>query len=376
MNSSKFFFEGNLYQEKYIQTIAEAQESILLQCYIFKVDSFGKRVLEALLNAANRGVVVKVLVDALGSNDFPVTSIKQIEKAENIELVFFNKFKTKFFSEVGRRLHHKILIVDKKTSIIGGINIIHFAPTSKDLIPRLDFALELKNYDLENLYYYCKHIHKKTRQGKTHFKHTHVKSALDKNVKVLVNDWFLGKNEIQRSYIRRIKEAKKSILLVHGYFFPSLKIINLLKSRSRMGINITILLPKHSDWSSWIWATTHLYKQLTRANVKVMTWDKSTLHGKLGIFDKEILTLGSHNLNYTSSFGNLEMNVEIMEKPMVRTIDEDILNTLELGATKYYLQDSPINIFQSIRNFIFYCILSFFEMLTIKTLGFAKRSKK
>jgi cardiolipin synthase len=46
-------------------------------------------------------------------------------------------------------------------------------------------------------------------------------------------------------------------------------------------------------------------------NIELYEWDKTVLHGKAAVVDGNWTTIGSFNLNNLSSYGSLEMNVEI-----------------------------------------------------------------
>jgi cardiolipin synthase len=46
-------------------------------------------------------------------------------------------------------------------------------------------------------------------------------------------------------------------------------------------------------------------------NIEIYEWNKSILHGKAAVIDGKWTTIGSFNINNLSSFGSIEMNVEI-----------------------------------------------------------------
>jgi cardiolipin synthase len=58
-------------------------------------------------------------------------------------------------------------------------------------------------------------------------------------------------------------------------------------------------------------ASLYLYSILLKYNIEIYEWNKSVLHGKAAVIDGKWTTIGSFNINNLSSFGSIEMNVEI-----------------------------------------------------------------
>ena len=69
-NKADLLLEGESYYNQFVKIIEDAKDCIHLQTYIFKMDSFGAKVHEALIHAAKRGVKVYVIVDSVGSKEF------------------------------------------------------------------------------------------------------------------------------------------------------------------------------------------------------------------------------------------------------------------------------------------------------------------
>jgi cardiolipin synthase A/B len=109
---------GTPFFTQMLQLINSATKVVHLQYYIFYLDQTGQQVLQALQQAAKRGVKVFVVVDAYASPNLAVSEFKN----HGIHLKRFSPVKIKKLA-VGRRMHHKICWVDGQTALIGGINI-------------------------------------------------------------------------------------------------------------------------------------------------------------------------------------------------------------------------------------------------------------
>ena len=120
--SVKLIFSGNDFFETLETYIDNAKEIIHFQIYIFEEDETGSKIADALMRASKRGVAIFLLVDAYGSKDLSIEFIKKLQEG-NIQFRFFSPLFSKESIYMGRRLHHKVIVIDKTIAIVGGINI-------------------------------------------------------------------------------------------------------------------------------------------------------------------------------------------------------------------------------------------------------------
>lgn len=362
MNTSryKFLLDGKQYQEEYLHLIREAKNSIYIHTYIFKNDSFGGQVIDELKKQASKGVKIYVLIDYIGSFDFDLKKLK----FQNIDVRFFNTFKVFNILKSGRRLHQKILVVDKSKAIIGGINIIDSFIENEE--PRLDFAISLVDKKIvSQVYQYCSDLYEKKK----------VKQIVNKKkIKVLINDWYKEKSFIFDSTFGQIKRSKKEIILIHGYFLPSVKVFRLIRKKAKQNLDIKILLPRKSDWRIWVWATSHLYSKLITSGVKVYEWPYSHLHGKLAIFDCQKINTGSYNMNYMSDYGNIELNLSIDDEEFVKNICERELKDIFKKSSLIKLENlNKRNFLVLLRNFLSFYLLIITSKISVNLIWFGRQ---
>lgn len=134
-----------------LNAIDSATESIDLQTFLWDFDTAGSMVLSHLMAAAERGVVVRLLVDDtfLASEDRMLIALA---RHQNIEYRVFNPFKRRAdglikrqllnladFGRLDHRMHNKALVVDNRVAIIGGRNLadeyfgLHEAANFRDM---------------------------------------------------------------------------------------------------------------------------------------------------------------------------------------------------------------------------------------------------
>lgn len=369
--SIHLFLEGDEYFNYYIHLIDSATKSIHLQTYIFEMDEFGSRVHAALIRAAQRGVQVCVLIDNIGSINFSTESEEALRK-NSVLFQRFNEFSYKRIFRVGRRLHHKLLLVDAQHALVGGINVTNSNyKHEKQERYQLDFAVELQGPVVIELAQYGQSIFKKSYVRKVDLIRIPPvildTDSSDIVLKISINDWIFRRWQIARTYSNLIKEAKSEITIVNAYFFPRRKFKRQLVAAAKRGVRVRLILPKISDWPSYILASEYLYGYFLKHNVEIYKWKKSVLHGKMATVDGHFATIGSFNLNYTSYQQNLEMNVDVMSTKVTQQWDGILNNLIETGCEKVDLESFQRKSTLRIRclRFLFYIILSIVANMSV-----------
>jgi len=112
--------------------LATAERSIDVQYYIWHDDLIGKFLFKGIIEAADRGVRVRMLLDDLSLNRKTESMIYALDQHNNIEVRLFNPFASRGFhladfltdaSRINRRMHNKSFKVDGQVVILGGRNI-------------------------------------------------------------------------------------------------------------------------------------------------------------------------------------------------------------------------------------------------------------
>lgn len=365
--SLELVYSGEDYFSRLEAIIHNSQFEIDIQMYIFENDLIGKRIITALKEAAARDVKIYILLDGLGSLSFP-SEIRNELKQSGINIRFFAPLFSAHTFYLGRRLHHKVVVADAKIILIGGINVAdkyHGTPTEQ---PWLDYAVQLKGEIAGPLQKLCRDIYlKKRRLGSKKIKSVfHLQE--DALVRIIQNDWLKRKNEICNGYIKSIRNAKKEIIIVGSYFLPGLRIVQALKAASKNKVVIKLILSGISDLPMTRRATCFLYGKLLKYNIELYEWDKSIMHGKAAVIDGCWTTIGSFNLNNLSSYGSVEMNVEINSIPF-STMYRAHLNQIIAQSQKVTPDSLRIktNLFSKIINLLSYLCTRIIEIIVTYT---------
>jgi putative cardiolipin synthase len=128
--------------------IDQAQRSLDVQYYIWHQDTTGVVLVDKLLQAADRGVRVRILLDDLDTAGKD-SGLMSLDAHPNIEIRLYNPFASRNsrmmdfvtdLTRVNRRMHNKSLTADNQATIVGGRNIgnEYFGATSHAEFSDLD----------------------------------------------------------------------------------------------------------------------------------------------------------------------------------------------------------------------------------------------
>jgi cardiolipin synthase len=277
-----------------LEAIASAKQRVHLEVYTFEREGVGARFVDALVAAARRGVVVKVVVDGWGSMNAS-SHLTETLRAAGAKVRVYNPL-TSLCTGRSWRNHRKILLVDDAVAFLGGINIGDAYAANGDVPGWADLALELRG-DI------CRQLGAKLHAGA---------SALVSGPVSLFLSGFGGGHRLRKRYLSAIDGAQREVVLAHAYFLPDVSFVRALKRAARRGVKVSLLLAGRSDVIFARAATMRLYREFLQAGVSIYEWTASTLHAKAAVVDGRKLLVGSFNLD-PLSLVNLETLVEVEE---------------------------------------------------------------
>ena len=289
---------GDQAYPRMLDAISKAQRSIHLEVYAFAHSGVGALFIDALANAARRGVKVRVVLDGFGSGRGGNT-VAAILRRAGCAVHVHNPILALFSGQIGRN-HRKILLVDDEVAFLGGINIGDENVGARERLAWADLAVEICGPQCGSL---GRRIRRERRQK--------VDSALRIDLCGLGGGW-----RLRRQYIKAFGRARDRIHIAHGYFMPDLGVIRAITAAARRGVQVRLLLAGRSDVPFARAATRSLYRELLAAGVSIHEWDGSVLHAKVATVDGKCLLVGSFNLD-PFSLANLETLVQITDEKVV-----------------------------------------------------------
>jgi cardiolipin synthase len=297
-----------------LEAMAAAQKSIRLETYIYSDGKLGRQFLGALLAAAQRGVRVQILVDALGSwllsDDFFEPLV-----AAGVEVRRFNHLHLWRF---GVRNHRKLLICDDATMFIGGFNVAD--EYDGDGVTRgwCDVGVRIENPTLAgelaasfDELFALSDFRRNPLMRLRAFKRR--RKPLKKPAgELLLSHPGRGASPFQTALYQDLAKARE-VRIVSAYFLPTRRVRRDLMRVARRGGRVQLILAGQSDILVSQLAARSLYRRLLKAGVEIYEYQPQVLHAKL-ILSDGVVYAGSSNLDIRSLNLNYELMLRLEDK--------------------------------------------------------------
>jgi cardiolipin synthase len=340
--------------------ISQAHETVWLATYLFYHDEVAHSLALVLVEAARRGVKVKVVVDGFGSKS-SLASLRAWLNHPGIELVVFRPIDRwwRWFSPSQlRRMHYKLCVVDGQAAFVGGINLIadrNELQHGWSDAPRLDFAVELRGPSVSQIEQTAQAIWTRASLGRNWREEVlnivksssplaiarqmakrlrqspplrqprpPLASLLPVRLAFVVRDNLRQRRAIERAYIDAIDGASIRIDLVTPYFYPGWKFRRALSQAAERGVHIRLLMQGKVDYRLAGLAAQVLYDNLLAKGLQIFEYTPAFLHAKMAVIDEAWTTLGSSNIDPFSLLLNLEANIVIQDKPFSAEVGHEL----------------------------------------------------
>ncbi len=294
-----------------LQTIESARSAVRMFFYMFGDDATGKEVLAALVEAAERGAKVQLIIDSFGSSDISDRFFDPLIAAGGQ----YHSFSTRKGFGYFIRNHQKILIADEAHALVGGFNITDQYFGRKEDESWEDLGLIVSGPEVPRLTDYFDELDGISEGGKVRYR----------GVRDVIRNWRPGIGEIQwllggptnrispwALTFKRSLETGKSFDIVSAYFSPSQTILRRIARVARRNKGSRLIMAGKTDNGATIPAARLLYRYLLRRKTQIYEFQPRPLHMKLMVIDDAVY-IGSANLDVRSLFINLEIMVRVKD---------------------------------------------------------------
>lgn len=301
-----------------VKDVDAARETCHLLYYIYLDDAAGRRVADALERAVARGVVCRLLVDAVGSKEFLRSRLCSRLRSAGVRVVeaLPASILRAAFSRIDLRNHRKLAVIDGRIGYTGSQNIADasFAPKRR-YAPWVDCTVRIEGpvvYDLQQIF---------------------------------VSDWYMDSEEPIENLLSRIPDAqeggvpvqilstgpnndnealgqlalsafhnaREELILTTAYFVPGEAEVASLCTAARRGVRVALVLPARNDsWLVGAVSRSH-YADLLAAGVEVFEYQKGLLHAKTLTIDRELALITTANFDQRSFDLNFEVSTLVYD---------------------------------------------------------------
>ncbi len=339
----QLFFSPGEYFARLLADIDAAETEIILETYIFKLDQIGNQVLEALQNAAARGVGLRLLIDGVGSWRDGAEIAARLD-IPNCELRVFHPLPWDFplyrnalqaghwYSQVLRlvasinhRDHRKLCIIDQCIAWLGSFNVTadHFnhQPGIYDDywhdtgLRATGSLVKILNANFDQVW--------QRKRG----------NFGERSRSFLASESISRRKLGRMQLLQVLSHARRRIWITNAYFNPSHRVLRLLKQKAKTGVSVKLIVPQRSDVIFFPLLSRSFYADLLQSGIRVFEYGNRIVHSKTMLIDDHAL-VGSTNLNYRSLLHDLELDLLLEDVGIVQRLterfDNDIENSTEI----------------------------------------------
>jgi cardiolipin synthase len=288
--------------------LRQAQAEVDLETYIYEVGVVGDRFLAELTDAARRGVRVRVLVDAYGSDALPKHYFAPLLAAGG-QLRWFNP---KRLLRMSFRNHRKSLRVDGE-AVVGGLNIADVYDGDGLTSGWRDFAVRVDGPVVTTLAASFARMWALSPFGRSDIR-AFWRTGLRPDVaapgrpELLLSGPGCLTAELRRRLLLDLRGARQ-VQAWAAYLLPSRRIGAAIREAARRD-TADIMLGARSDVPVSRWASERLFSRFLRAGVGMHCYRPAVVHAKAVVID-DVVYVGSSNLDVRSLLINYELLLRI-----------------------------------------------------------------
>jgi cardiolipin synthase len=338
-NKFSLLINGENYFPRMLDAINAARHSVRLEMYLIESGTVATRFIDALIEAAARGVVIQLLFDDYGS--LGLSRYDRIRlRRENIELRYYNKLSFGKFYDNMARDHRKLLIVDAEFAFVGGAGITDaFALPDGAQSPWRETMVEIRGPVLIDWVSLFDQVWQRSGGEPANLAGTMPDPLTDGVLGRVTIANGVRSQGIMRSLIRRVYRAERRVWLGTAYFVPSWKLRRALRYAARSGADVRLLLPgTYTDHPAVRYAGRRYYATLLNHGVRIYEYQPRVLHSKALICDQWV-TIGSSNFDRWNLRWNLEANQTVDDayftEKVVAMFERDFSDSIEITQEQW-----------------------------------------
>lgn len=338
--TARLLNNGDEFYPAMLKAIREAERTVNFTTYIWQGGEVSDAFFEALVEAAERGVEVRILVDGWGGLKTPRNDIERLRavggKWERFNVPTFGKL-----TRLHKRTHRRALLVDGRVGFTGGAAIMdkwlgnaqdadHWRDCMVEVRGRLALSLQSTFAQLwahstgellSGQEFYDLDAHEAESEGKGERIRRHLSVISSPSGEA---------HPMRPLFWYSIRCAKERIYITNPYFVPDDIMADALMERARAGVDVRVLVPNEKiDVLVIRWASRSYYEQLMEAGIRIFEYQPTMIHQKLLVADGVWSLFGSTNMDVRSKELNQENTLGILDRGFAAELEDTFLADLQ-----------------------------------------------
>ncbi len=313
--------------DRLIADIDAAGHHVHLLYYIFRFDDIGRRVTEALIRAAQRGVRCRLLVDAVGSRQmFGLRHRRVLGEIQGhgveVQRALPASLLRRGLARLDVRNHRKLAVIDGRVAYTGSQNVVDAdyghrrAGQWLDLTGRFTGPVvgQLQEVFVEDWAF----------ETDSALEEPEIFPALKPVGHTPAQAVPTGPAQESETLLRvilaAINTARRKIIITSPYLVPDEPTLLALSMAVDRGVEVNLVVPFRSDHPLVCAAGRDYFDPLLDAGVYLYQHQPGLLHAKTITIDDSFALLGSSNLDIRSFYLNFELNVLLYGQQVTQEI--------------------------------------------------------
>ncbi|HVD91578.1 MAG TPA: phospholipase D-like domain-containing protein [Vicinamibacterales bacterium] len=310
-----------------LAAINSATRRISLETYIYENGTVGDQFSAAFEAAARRGVQVRMVVDAMGSDKIPKEWRQRLVDA-GVKIGDFGQPKWYSLEELNYRTHRKILVTDGHVGFTGGVGLDdHWLGNAQDKDHWRDTMVRIEGPVARLMEgAFNENFIATSPQPVVPIVDPppYVPPAPDDAAMVVRSSPTGGSNDLKRLYLLTIGAARRTLDITSPYFIIDESSKWALLDAVKRGVKIRVLVEGNlTDAKPVKYASRYAYQEFLDAGIEIYEYQPTMMHAKTIVVDGAWSMFGSANFDNRSLELNDEMNVAVSDPGLASRLLQD-----------------------------------------------------
>jgi cardiolipin synthase len=316
-----------------LAAINGAARRIDFETYIYEAGTVGDQFSAAFEAAAQRGVQVNMVIDAMGTDKIPKSWRKRLVAA-GAKIGDFGQAKWYTLEELNYRTHRKILVVDGRVGFTGGVGLDdHWLGHAQDKDHWRDTMVRIEGPS--------------ARLMEGAFNENFIETSLvpvtpavdppplvppspQDSAMVLRSSPSGGSSDLKRLYLISIGAAHRTLDISSPYFITDESTGWSLEQAVKRGVKVRILVEGDlTDAKPVKYASRYAYQEFLDLGIDIYEYQPTMMHAKAMVVDGTWSMFGSANFDNRSLELNDEMNVAVSDPGLAARLSRDFEQDLQ-----------------------------------------------
>ncbi len=340
-NKIELLQNGDEYFPAMLAAIRSARKTVNFQAYIVYSDEIGRQFRDALIERAQVGIEVRVLLDGIGSGWNLSNSDVRMMKTAGCKFAYYHPVHSWRVDRTNRRSHRRILVVDGKVAFTGAVGFAkHWSGHAQDEKHWRDVQARIEGPLVARLQAAFQEHWVKTfgeaLSGAGQF--PALTEAGDFKAQVVLSRSF-SMAPVPLLQAVAFSAAEKRIWITNAYCTPTDDQVDLLVKAVKRHVDVRLILPgKNDDQPLTKSAGRAAYGRMLEGGVKIFEYQPTMIHEKSMVIDGLFSLVGSSNLDARSSEINEELDIAVYDRNFGRTM-ESVFEKDLAQSEEYSLQE-------------------------------------